>query len=342
MALIQRNLSELQVQKDTLLSSAWISMGAVERRELIASFCQGYGIPPSPFRTPTTFRARANDGEDVFEKIGMLLAPPAHCIKKAGRLNKAGVTTLYLSGTPLAAVAEIRAPLGATVSILAGRLRPNAAPLILAPAATSFHRGSTRTGPLRPDFVAGLLGHAPFNRWLRDTERLEQWVLQDRVLGQLLTLELPDKGQQALYEMTNVVRDHVYGTFPDQYDGVQYPSVVTQCKAPNIALDERRWADIEALEVWVTKVTREFENLPSGMLVFTQPLAWFGEIRPDGVIEYRKTEKTLLSALGDFKQKYGLAQPQNGLRSLLLEPYKRYRISYGLDADRAIDFCPAA
>lgn len=341
MTLVQRDLAELRAQRDLLLSSAWRWMAPLQRREIVRQFCLGYGVPPATYVVPTAYRAQTNDEGVLFEHVKRLLAPPTDCVKKAGRLNRAGVSTLYVAGTVFASVQEIAAPIGSMVSILACRQRPDSAPFSLAPVATTFHLGSGRIGSYRPDFVAGALGNEDFRRALREAGRLEQWMIHDQTVGQILTMQVAKENEQSLYELTNAIREHIYGTFPGYYDGVQYPSVAVRRTAPNIALDARRWGDIEPLEVWVARVTNDFQSRAFETLVIRQPLLWIGHIQSDGKVLYTKTSKTLLNAVGDFKQRFGRPLPRSGMRPILTEPYRRYRISYGLTPDRSVlDFYP--
>lgn len=87
MALVRRNLKELTEASEELLTGSWLTLSQRNRQKMIAEFCRGYVLPPISEYTPTTYRARINDDGDLYNHIDQLWAPPASCIRKAGRLN---------------------------------------------------------------------------------------------------------------------------------------------------------------------------------------------------------------------------------------------------------------
>lgn len=341
MHLVKRDMKELREQSEALINGDWLKMSNAQQGRLIQSFCSGYMLPALDVVNPTTYRAQVNSDCQLFSHVRRLLAPPPEVVKTAGRLNRAGEATLYLAGTAFSAVAETRAPFGSMVSVLACRLRPDAPPLCLAPIAMTRAVGSRRIGDLSSLHKSGPLGQEFFASELRKQDCLDQWMLQDETLGHILITDMDDANQQELYELTNGIRDHLYGSWSG-YNGIYYPSIMVARSSPNIALDESRWDDIQPLEVWVLEVNKELRNLPSGMFMMTKPLLNFGVVEEDGQITYKKTEKTLLTAFHDFKQKYGLIPRRDGMKQLLTKPFFRHRVSYGANPNRRVfDFYPS-
>lgn len=332
MQIAKRDPVELHEQSEALLGGAWLTMTPAQREQLIRSFCDGYVVPPFSVRPPTVYRAQVNEDRELFPHVSRLLAPPPHVVTNPGRLNRAGEPTLYIAGTAMAAAAETRSGIGAVVSIVACRLREGSEPLTLAPVAMMRLKEAHSTGPLGSILKQGPLGLDAFSTLLRERDCLDQWSLQDHVLGELLVTELSTEDQYALYEMTNEIREHIYRTWPG-YDGVYYPSIKAARTAPNAALDAARWGDVEPLEVWVVEVNRELWRRPSGMLTMARPLLKFGRVGDNGHIRYHDTTKTLLTAVQDFKQAYGLI-PSDGFQPTLIKPFVRNRISYGSSRDR--------
>lgn len=331
---LKRNLKEVREQSDLLLSCHWFEMPPEEQQELISGFCAGYILPPLLLFCPTTFRARQNVDGKLFMHVKELLAPPPQAVTVAGRLNRVNESTLYLAGTGVSAVVETKAPRGSTVSVLACRMLPGAEALSLAPVAMTRLQGSRRIGPMSPLLTAGPLGYQPFADALRQNDMLNQWQLQDGTIGALLVANVPAEHQQTLYKATNEVRDHLYRTYP-YFDGVQYPSILVQRTSPNIALDRNRWNDIKPFEVWVVEVSEEFYHRPYVTPLSTHSLLRFGIVEPDGSVVYQHTSKTFLTALHDFKQRYGMTHSKAGPPSLV-RPFTRYRISYGRSLSRKI------
>ncbi len=337
----ERNLGELQAQRDELLGGNWLQMDAKARKELIQRFCVGYSLPPLSLHFPTTYRAQRNVDRELFSNVQRLLAPPPELVKQLGRLNKIGEPTLYLSAQPIAAIFETRPQLGDMVTILACRMRPDALSLQLAPVAMQQLRGSHRTGPLNPIYTEGPLGNEWFADALAARGLTAQWQLQDQTLGKLLVLNPSESDHQDLYDLTNGIRDHLYQVYPE-YDGMTYPSIVTELTSPNTSLDRHRWKDIEPLQVWVTEVCSKMEStgLPRTIL-FTKPILKIGLIEEDGYINYSNTNKTFLTVFNEFKQQYGLIRPAGNLKQSLSKPFTRSRISYGRNPNRTVfDFLP--
>lgn len=336
----KRDLAELRELGGALLNHSWLSMDSKERLQLLRRFAEGYWLPPSEWHPFATYRAQENADRTPFPKVSRLLAPPPDCVKELGRLNRIGKPTLYIAATPYAAIKEIDVGNGGVASVLAARLRPGAPGVALIPAAMSAHQGSLRIGSYAPDFADGALSFEPFATRLKELGCLEQWTFQEEVLSHLLTLRLSKAEEQKLYEMTNELRDGLYASSP-AYEGVEYPSAV-EPTAPNIALDKARWQDIEPLEVWVVEVGPDIFETPTKMMIGTKPLLWFGTVGEDGTISYSRTDKTLLSATADFKQKYGIGARTAAGQYILPRPYTRHRIAYGTTPGRKrMDFAPA-
>jgi hypothetical protein len=143
-----------------------------------------------------------------------------------------------------------------------------------------------------------------------------------------------DEQQQALYDITNGIRDYLYRSFPN-YEGVQYPCIVTGLTGLNISLDEKRWNDVDPLEVWVVEVTPDMISEGEAKTkLFISPMLKIGYVKKDGHLEYHDTNKSLLAAANDLKQKHGCIKAPNGLQPVLSNPFTRYRISYGSEPNR--------
>lgn len=342
MHLFKRDWDGLRRQSEMLIRGDWLNFTVSDRHDLIARFCQGYVLPPLAVRAPTAYRAQTNDDGYLFTNVERLLAPPAHRVKELGRLNRTGQPTLYLAGTPVTALGETRAKAGTVVSILACHIPPDTDMFQVAPVAMTRLQGSGRLGPVSSLRAAGALGAPGFRASLEERGCLEQWLLQDQTLGELLVSNFATgEDQQALYEMTNAVREHVYATW-DGYDGVEYPSIVSKLSAPNIALNAKRWGDIVPCEVWVVHSGFAYDVYPSQMMTSARPLLAIGSIGTSGEIIYRKTIKTFLEAAHDFKQTYGfLGSSKPWMVPMLSKPWVRHRISYGAAPDpRSFDFLP--
>lgn len=334
--LIRQDPLELASLADQLVSGAWAMMSQAERRTLIDAFCVGYILPPLSLGVPTVYRARRNDNSKLFTDLKQLLAPPAAVVRSAGRLNHVGESTLYLCGDPVTATFEVRAQLGDTVTIVACTMRPEKPPFCVAPIAMRSLRARPSLGPISELYRGGPLGFLPFREMLESRGLLDQWLRQEEVLGHLLTLLPSPDFEQSLYELTNGIRDHIVRHFP-VFDGFTYPSVVSGLQSVNIALD-KRWNDLEPIEVWVAEVTEEILFKGHGKVtLYHRPLIKIGTFGDDGVIEYSDTDKTFLTAIADFKQSYGMsAVPLGGKHPLLLKPYHRYRISYDFHKPRKV------
>ena len=311
------------------------------RKALIERFCVGYVVPPLANFLPTAYRARLNTGPDLFGHVRELLAPPPAMVKRPGRLNHAGASTLYLSGQPISAIFETRAEIGSTVSILACRLRPDAPELQVAPVAMTKLGTTASLGPLSDLMAQGPLGYAPFAEALMQRGLRDQWLLQVQALGNLLVLDPGGEKQEQLYDLTNGIRDHLYRGY-DGYEGVHYPSVVVRMTAPNLALDARRWEDIEPIEVWVTEVVPEMAwQGYSRTLCLSKPVIKIGLVEKDGSISYASSDRSFLGVWSDFKQKYGPLNraPRASLSPTLQRPFRRMRMSYGYEPGRrSLDF----
>jgi hypothetical protein len=342
LTLPKRDIVELKEQSDALLSNAWLTMQSDERLSLLRHFSVGYWVPPSLWRPLTTYRAQENTDGEPFSNVNRLLAPPAHCVSTNGRLNRAGKPTLYLAATPFSALKEIEAKPGCMATILAARIRPDARPFSLAPVAMSAHQGSARIGKYEQRFSQGALSHPQFAARLDELGCVEQWLMQQTVVSHLLTLRLPHQHEHILYELTNELKDMLFSCgFP--YEGVEYPSVADGRASPNIALNRDRWGDIEPLEVWVVEVGPDLWPTSTGMLIGTKPLIWRGTIIEGGAIRYERTEKSLLAATADLKQKHGISvmRVESGLQPILSRGYTRHRICFDNDRGKSnMDFVP--
>jgi hypothetical protein len=331
-------MEELREQSELLLSGAWMSMSKNGRSKLIRDFCVGYILPPLSQWLSTTYRARINDGDKLFDSRDELWAPPTNVINRAGRLNKPGESILYLSGQPFAAIFETKAEVGQIVSILACRPRTGSAPLAVAPVAMLQLKAAPHLGQFNRLTREGPLGNPTFSEMLEREGAVDQWKLQDQTVGKLLSTDAVPPDDQDLYDLTIGVRDHLYATFPD-YDGVTYPSIATGLTTPNTAVERKRWDDIEPVEVWVAEVS--WDMLAGYHKDFgpisTKPLIGHGTVMEDGVINYSSKSKTFMTAWSEFKERHGSTKgPLAGNEPMLVKPWVRRRLSYGRDPNRVV------
>ena len=107
--------------------------------------------------------------------------------------------------------------------------------------------------------------------------------------------------------------------------------------APNLALDARRWEDIEPIEVWVTEVVPEMAwQGYSRTLCLGKPVIKIGLVEKDGSISYASSDRSFLGVWSDFKQKSGPLNraPRASLSPTLQRPFRRMRMSYGYEPGR--------
>ena len=339
--MIKQNMNELLGLRRRIYQREWLAVDNEKRTELIRRFFRGYIAPPLSLDPITLFRAQVNEDKDLFNNIKRLLAPPAHVVKKHGRLNRPHQPTLYMASAANAAIYELRPKLGMTVSVMACKIADNAPPYNVVPSGMSRIGSTFKLGPVSDLLKAGPLGNERFADILKQEGTTEQWIVQEEVLSHLLTTSMEDEGdEQILYEVINLIRELIYESYSG-YDGFQYPCISTGLTGANIALDQKVWETVVPVEVWVMEVTKELYFHEFDTVLGFCPMQRIGSIENNGEITYRKTEETFLSALHNFKQKYGSRKYKvhNG-QPMLTKPFARYRISYGDYASKVYDFLP--
>lgn len=265
------------------------------------------------------------------------MAPPPQFVK-IGRLNRANSSILYVTATPQSAISEVHWELDDLVSVVACKLRDGSRPLLVAPLAMTKLSPGRALGPVSETTKAGPLGSPHLGELLDRFGLNEQWNYQEKVLNHLITLEPSEGGQTYLYEITNIIADHVLDHFPP-LEAIQYPGIKMRLSTLNFAINQKRWSDIEACEVWVAKMdSASLMSNPSLPKLYTSKLKFRGAVQSDGSIIYQKTDQTLAGAWGDFKQKrlFNFRSPTY-TKPVLLRPFVRRRVRWSIDP-RNYDF----
>lgn len=239
-------------------------------------------------RSSTHWRARIIE-EQRFDLLDQIDYPPAHLVKKPGRLNNAGDPYFYVSSTTETAVAEVLPKEGQLVQVAGFRLVPNGMLqlICLGEYQNVYKRGYTAFNGTDPD---GTLRKIIYQMTM---EERQICLLIDNFLAHIIS---DREAWNTSYLHSRALRDILYSHV--EADGITFPSA-RDTGGVNFAVkpapSDDLYQNVCCIIVRVGKKRRfaplemDFVGVATGLTEDRKGFVWASEEKPQNVIMYNMT-----------------------------------------------------
>lgn len=275
---VEQVRSSIDQFKDTAVED--LSEGDVRR--LILCLAAGYVTRPRYRLHGTSFRARQNIGNKLFDNVAELLAPPAEFVKRRGRFNREGESVLYINSSPMGAVFEINPQPFSAVTVLV--LWQDGVRRL-----SEVGFGGPTIGMARELMAGGVGASSGFFAVLQKRAYIEQWLLIDQLFGSIARQGASNERQlERCYKVSRIVWDLMSEAVSAA--GMQYPSVQDKLASINM-VDRVIDGDFRytAIEAWLLQIVGKEDARPEDQPRFLPArVVRRGQITEDGYIAWQK------------------------------------------------------
>lgn len=249
------DLKEL-IRQARAMDLANISSEAIDAR--IGKIMDGYQTNRLTVMMNGVFRARCNEGTELYTNTSQLWYPKPEFVKERGRFNETSKPVFYVSNTARGAMFEVRPTTGQLITLLETKTKQ---PFVKFDTAHIGMEECEAPAMVDAGKTKLLHGNPKFREQLR-RERLEhKWLAVDGYLSDM-SRHLPPAGhEQEHYRVTNAIARPLFRI--TQIAALQYPSIATKLSCINLCMlpafaDENFYP----ARTWLVSIDEQRDQLP--------------------------------------------------------------------------------